>query len=125
MHILIGSRYLKLREAVIDMFTVTTKAALEIKKLLGEEEIPNAVLRVRVVPGGCSGFSYEMGFDDVTEDTDKVFEADGIKVAIDELSFPYLEGATLDYLDGLSGTGFTIKNPNAKGSCGCGSSFTV
>jgi iron-sulfur cluster assembly protein len=107
------------------MFEVTTKAASEIKRLLEGEDIPNAVLRVRVVPGGCSGFSYEMGFDDMTEDTDKIFEVEGIKVAIDEFSYPYLEGATLDYSDGLHGTGFKINNPNAKGSCGCGSSFTV
>ncbi len=107
------------------MFEVTEKAAGEVKRLLEDEGMSEAVLRVRVIPGGCSGFSYEMGFDDTTEDTDKVFEADGIKVAIDELSFPYLEGAVLDYSDGLSGTGFIVKNPNAKGSCGCGSSFTV
>lgn len=107
------------------MFTVTTKAAEEIKKLLSGENIPNAVLRVRVVPGGCSGFSYEMGFDDETEDSDKLFENEGVKVAIDELSIPYLEGAILDYKDGLNGTGFSINNPNAKGSCGCGQSFNA
>jgi iron-sulfur cluster assembly protein len=107
------------------MFTVTTKATEEIKKLLSEENIPNAVLRVRVVPGGCSGFSYEMGFDDETEESDKLFENEGVKVAIDELSLPYLEGAVLDYKDGLNGTGFSINNPNAKGSCGCGSSFNA
>jgi iron-sulfur cluster assembly protein len=107
------------------MFTVTEKAADEIKKLLSEENIPNAVLRVRVVPGGCSGFSYEMGFDDETEDSDQLFENGGVKVAIDELSFPYLQGAVLDYKDGLNGTGFSINNPNAKGSCGCGQSFNA
>ena len=107
------------------MFNITTKAADEIKKLLTDEDIPNAVLRVRVVPGGCSGFSYEMGFDDETEDTDQLFEQDGVKVAIDELSFPYLEGAVLDYQDGLNGTGFAINNPNATGSCGCGQSFNA
>ncbi len=107
------------------MFNITTKAAGEIKKLLTDEDIPNAVLRVRVVPGGCSGFSYEMGFDDETEDTDQLFEQDGVKVAIDELSFPYLEGAVLDYQDGLNGTGFAINNPNATGSCGCGQSFNA
>ncbi|MEW6145684.1 MAG: iron-sulfur cluster insertion protein ErpA [Thermodesulfobacteriota bacterium] len=107
------------------MFTVTEKAAEEIKKLLSEENIPNAVLRVRVVPGGCSGFSYEMGFDDETEDSDQLFENGGVKVAIDELSFPYLQGAVLDYKDGLNGTGFSINNPNAKGSCGCGQSFNA
>lgn len=107
------------------MFTVTEKAADEIKKLLSEENIPNAVLRVRVVPGGCSGFSYEMGFDDETEDSDQLFENGGVKVAIDELSITYLEGAVLDYKDGLNGTGFSINNPNAKGSCGCGQSFNA
>lgn len=107
------------------MFTVTTKAADEIKKLLSEENIPNAFLRVRVVPGGCSGFSYEMGFDDETEDSDQLFEKEGVKVAIDELSLPYLQGAVLDYKDGLNGTGFAINNPNATGSCGCGQSFTA
>ena len=107
------------------MFTVTTKAADEIKKLLSEKNIPNAFLRVRVVPGGCSGFSYEMGFDDETEDSDQLFEKEGVKVAIDELSLPYLEGAVLDYKDGLNGTGFSINNPNATGSCGCGQSFTA
>jgi iron-sulfur cluster assembly protein len=107
------------------MFSVTEKAAEEIKKLLSEENIPNAVLRVRVVPGGCSGFSYEMGFDDETGDSDQLFENGGVKVAIDELSLPYLEGSVLEYKDGLNGTGFSINNPNAKGSCGCGQSFNA
>ena len=107
------------------MFTVTTKAADEIKKLLAEENIPEAVLRVRVVPGGCSGFSYEMGFDDETEKSDEIVETDGVRVAIDELSYPYLKGGVLDYTDGLEGTGFAINNPNATGSCGCGQSFNA
>lgn len=107
------------------MFSVTTKAASEIKKLLAEENIPNAVLRVRVVPGGCSGFSYEMGFDDEIENSDEVIESDGVKVAIDELSLPYLQGGVLDFNDGLNGTGFAISNPNATGSCGCGQSFNA
>lgn len=107
------------------MFTVTQKAALEIKRLLTEEGFENAFLRVRIIPGGCSGFSYEMGFDDEMEQTDNVFETDGVKVAIDELSFPYLNGGVLDFKDGLQGKGFDISNPNATGSCGCGESFTV
>lgn len=107
------------------MFTVTQKAALEIKRLLTEEGFENAFLRVRIVPGGCSGFSYEMGFDDEMEQTDNIFETDGVKVAIDELSFPYLNGGILDFKDGLQGKGFDISNPNATGSCGCGESFTV
>ncbi len=107
------------------MFTVTTKAVDEIKKLLAEENTPEAVLRVRVVPGGCSGFSYEMGFDDEIEKSDEIIEAQGVRVAIDELSYPYIEGGVLDYNDGLNGTGFSIGNPNATGSCGCGQSFTA
>ena len=107
------------------MFSVTTKAADEIRKLLAEENIPEAVLRVRVVPGGCSGFSYEMGFDDEIDQSDEIIETDGVKVAIDELSYPYLKGGVLDYTDGLNGTGFSINNPNATGSCGCGQSFTA
>jgi len=107
------------------MFQITTKASGEIRRLLDEEDIPNAVLRVRVVPGGCSGFSYEMGFDDEIDETDQIFEADGVKVAIDESSYGYLGGGVLDYSDGLNGTGFKINNPNATGSCGCGSSFNV
>ncbi len=107
------------------MFNISTKASGEIKKLLSEEDMPNGFLRVRVVPGGCSGFSYEMGFDDETEEFDQVFESDGVKVAIDELSYPYLNGSTLDFKDGLNGTGFAIENPNATGSCGCGQSFNA
>jgi iron-sulfur cluster assembly protein len=108
------------------MFEVTTKAANEIRRLLSEDdEIDDAFLRVRVVPGGCSGFSYEMGFDDETEDNDQIFEVGGVKVAIDEFSFPYIKGGTLDFKDGLNGTGFHINNPNAVGQCGCGTSFTV
>ena len=108
------------------MFSVTEKAASEIKKLLQEENFENAFLRVRIVPGGCSGFSYEMGFDDEYDDNDKIIETeDGVKVAIDELSYPYLDNSVLDFKDGLNGTGFSIENPNATGSCGCGQSFTV
>ncbi len=107
------------------MFGVTKQAAEEIKKLLFAENMPTGFLRVRVVPGGCSGFSYEMGFDDELESADKVFEKEGVKVAVDGISFQYLEGSSLDYKGGLNGTGFSISNPNSKGSCGCGQSFTV
>lgn len=107
------------------MFHITSKAAEEIRKLLDQEEMPEAFLRVRIIPGGCSGFEYEMGFDDETDETDNIFEADGVRVAIDELSYPYLDGSTLDFDSGLNATGFSIKNPNATGSCGCGQSFTV
>lgn len=107
------------------MFGVTKQAAEEIRKLLSAEEMPDGFLRVRVVPGGCSGFSYEMGFDNELEDSDRVFEEEGVKVAVDGISFQHLKGASLDYKGGLNGTGFSISNPNSKGSCGCGQSFTV
>ena len=107
------------------MFSVTPKAVDEIKRLLAEDDIANAFLRVRIVPGGCSGFSYEMGFDDETEDSDRMIESGGVRVAIDELSYTYLDGAVLDFKDGLNGKGFAIENANATGSCGCGQSFTA
>ncbi|MCY3973895.1 MAG: iron-sulfur cluster insertion protein ErpA [Candidatus Dadabacteria bacterium] len=107
------------------MFGVTKQAADEIKKLLSAEDMQGGFLRVRVVPGGCSGFSYEMGFDDETDESDKVFEEQGVKVVVDGISFGYLEGASLDYRGGLDGTGFSISNPNSKGSCGCGQSFNL
>lgn len=107
------------------MFSVTPKAISEIKRLLAEDELADAFLRVRIVPGGCSGFSYEMGFDDEIEESDRTVESEGVKVAIDELSYTYLDGAVLDFKDGLNGKGFAIENPNATGSCGCGQSFTA
>ncbi|MCH8029220.1 MAG: iron-sulfur cluster insertion protein ErpA [Candidatus Dadabacteria bacterium] len=107
------------------MLSVTEIAAVEIKKLLAKENMPNGALRVRVVPGGCSGFSYEMGFDDVTEETDIVLESEGFNVVVDQMSAPYLNGSVLDYKDGLQGQGFSINNPNATATCGCGSSFTA
>ena len=107
------------------MFSVTPKAVDEIKRLLAEDDIEDAFLRVRIIPGGCSGFSYEMGFDDETDEGDNLIESDGIKVAIDEISYTYLDGSVLDFKDGLDGKGFAIENPNATGSCGCGQSFTA
>jgi len=106
-------------------FTVTPSAAKEIKRIADENGITDIILRVRVVPGGCSGFQYAMGFDDEISETDKVVEAEnGVKIAIDEFSAPYIRGAVLDYVTDFMGGGFTIKNPNAAGSCGCGNSFS-
>ena len=108
------------------MLLVTEKAVAKIKKLMSEDNLEDTSLRVRILPGGCSGFSYEMGFDDEINENDKIIEVDdGVKVVIDELSYPYLDGSTLDFKDGLKGKGFSIENPNATGSCGCGESFTV
>ncbi len=107
------------------MLEVTPRAIEEIRKLLAQEGDEGLVLRVRVVPGGCSGYSYEMGFDDEFDESDEVVETEGIKVVVDETSAQFLKGAVLDYTDGFQGRGFSIKNPNATATCGCGSSFTV
>ncbi len=105
-------------------FRVTEKAVEEIKRIAQENNIENAVLRIRVVPGGCSGFQYAMGFDDTVEETDNVFEYDSVKVVIDKFSMPYINGAELDFVVDFMGGGFTIRNPNITGSCGCGNSFS-
>jgi iron-sulfur cluster assembly accessory protein len=107
------------------MFNVTETAAKEIQNLLSKYENPQLGLRVKVVAGGCSGYSYDLAFDDQVQATDKVFETGGIKVFIDERSFPILDGTELDFVDTMLGRGFTFSNPNAKSSCGCGSSFNT
>ncbi len=107
-----------------NLIIVTDAAVKEIKKIAEEQGIENPILRIRVVPGGCSGFQYAMGFDEEVSENDKVSEFDGVKVVVDEFSAPYIKGATLDYVTDFMGGGFTIKNPNASGSCGCGNSFS-
>jgi iron-sulfur cluster insertion protein len=107
------------------MITVTSQAAGKIKDIKTAQAAPeDAGLRVRVVGGGCSGFQYQLVFDS-PQTGDQVFESDGVKVVVDPKSFLYLNGTEIDYVDGLNGAGFTMKNPNAKGGCGCGSSFTA
>ena len=107
------------------MITVTTQASEKIKAIMAAQKAPEDTgLRVRVVGGGCSGFQYQLVFDE-PKTGDQVFEADGVKVVVDPKSFLYLTGTEIDYVDGLTGAGFTLKNPNAKGGCGCGSSFTA
>jgi len=107
------------------MFNVSDKAAKEIDRLLKDEEMENAFLRIRVVPGGCSGFSYEMGFDDEIDESDQVFDKLNVKVVIDKFSFEHLNGGVLNFTDGINGSGFGIENPNATARCGCGESFAV
>ena len=107
------------------MIHVTSKAADQIKQLLQKETAADSFLRVQVVGGGCSGMSYKLGFDTVRKDNDKIFEELGVKVVVDPKSYLYIAGTTLDFSDGLQGTGFNFVNPNAKKSCGCGSSFSA
>jgi iron-sulfur cluster assembly protein len=106
------------------MITITPGAASEVKRLLSKENKPELGLRIGVRSGGCSGFSYVLGFDSLQEG-DKTEDIGGIKLFIDSKSAPYLEGTELDYQDGLQGKGFTFHNPNAVKSCGCGESFSV
>ena len=105
---------------------LTKKAEEKVRAILSEQPEPYAGLRIQVVGGGCSGFSYRMGFDkNFNDQSDAVFEFDGLKVFIDKASLLYLEGAEVDYVEGLQGAGFKFSNPNSTGSCGCGSSFSV
>lgn len=110
------------------MITLTDTAAVKVKELLEAEGATDLALRVAVRPGGCSGFSYEMFFDgDIAADDEKAtFGTDGsqVMVVVDPQSKQLLEGATLDYKDGLNQAGFSITNPNASRTCGCGSSFS-
>lgn len=104
------------------MVTVTQAAAAKLKDLMAKEGSADQGLRVRVRGGGCSGYEYQLAFDTPREG-DQVIEHDGVKVVIDAKSLLFLAGAEIDFQDGLTGAGFAIKNPNAKGSCGCGQSF--
>ncbi|HEY9774895.1 MAG TPA: iron-sulfur cluster assembly accessory protein [Planktothrix sp.] len=103
--------------------SVTEQAAQEVKRLLAEETGKTG-LRLAINGGGCSGMSYGLSFDNA-EEKDHVVDAHGIKVFVDPKSAIYLKGTTLDFQSGLEGKGFVIKNPQAKGNCGCGKSFSV
>lgn len=107
------------------MITLTPPATEKVRELIAAEGEKTVALRVAVRPGGCSGFSYEMFFDSEIDDlADMVKDFDGVKVAVDRDSLPMLQGAEVDYIDGLQGAGFKISNPNVTRSCGCGNSFS-
>ena len=109
---------------VSSIVSLSDSAAAKVKQLLEAEADKQLALRVAVRPGGCSGFSYEMFFDGDIADDDKVSEWSGVRVVVDPDSAPLLQGATLEYRDGLQNAGFSISNPNASRSCGCGQSFS-
>jgi iron-sulfur cluster insertion protein len=104
---------------------LTDSAARQIAKILREDEYKGMMLRVSVSGGGCSGFQYGFTFDDTKGETDLVIEREGATVLIDEVSLDLLGGAKIDYVEDLIGSSFSIKNPQAKTSCGCGNSFSV
>lgn len=103
----------------------TDSAANKVKELIIEEGNPDLKLRVFVTGGGCSGFQYGFTFDEVTNEDDTIMEKNGVTLLIDPMSFQYLVGAEIDFSEGLQGSQFVIKNPNATSTCGCGSSFSA
>jgi iron-sulfur cluster assembly accessory protein len=106
---------------------LTEAGAVEVKKFMaGEEGLPEtAGLRVRVVPGGCSGFQYSLNIEEDSRQGDFILDAHGVRLFVDMFSAQYLNGVKIDYVTGVMGSGFTFTNPNATGGCGCGSSFTA
>lgn len=103
----------------------TDNAVNKVRDLIAEEGNPELKLRVFVSGGGCSGFQYGFTFDEVSNEDDTVLEKAGVTLLIDPMSYQYLVGAEIDYAEGLEGSQFVIKNPNATSTCGCGSSFSV
>ncbi len=103
----------------------TANAISKVKEIMGQQDPVPAGLRVGVVGGGCSGFSYSMSFENNAGMMDKVYNFDGLKVFVDATSLMYLNGAMVDYVETLEGAGFKFENPNVKSTCGCGSSFSV
>jgi iron-sulfur cluster assembly accessory protein len=106
------------------MIHVTDKAAEQIRTIMQKENLVDHGLRVAVIGGGCSGMSYKLAFEKEPVQDDKVYEEKGVRIFVDGKSYLVLNGTTLDFSDGLSGTGFSFTNPNAKSTCGCGTSFS-
>lgn len=106
------------------MITVLPNAVKKVKELLAEEADPNLKLRVFVQGGGCSGMQYGFTFEEEQNEDDFDIEVDGVHLLVDAMSSQYLQGAEIDYIENLQGSQFSIKNPNAQTSCGCGSSFS-
>jgi iron-sulfur cluster assembly protein len=105
---------------------LTDRARTEVRRIITDQKLPDATaLRVGIKGGGCSGFSYTLGFDDEVGETDQVFDFDGLRVVCDPKSFLYLSGTELDFEESLMGRGFKFGNPNASKTCGCGESFSV
>lgn len=103
----------------------TEAAANKVKFLIADEENSNLKLRVYIIGGGCSGFQYVFTFDDKINDDDMTIEKQGVALVVDSMSLQYLVGGTVDYTEGLEGSCFMVTNPNAKKTCGCGSSFSI
>jgi iron-sulfur cluster assembly accessory protein len=111
--------------AKVSPINMTPTAVTKVKEIMAQQNPVPAGLRVGVVGGGCSGFSYSMSFENGAGMMDKVIDVDGLKVYVDATSMMYLQGVTVDYVETLEGAGFKFENPNVKSTCGCGSSFSV
>jgi iron-sulfur cluster assembly accessory protein len=107
------------------LINVSSTAASKIAELLAEENKQESGLRVFVQGGGCSGFQYGLMIEESPADTDQVYQSNGVKLYVDPISVRYLKGAEVDFVENIAGGGFTIRNPNAVSTCGCGQSFTV
>jgi len=107
------------------MIKVSDAARDQAIELMSKDKLENGFIRVGVKGGGCSGLMYDLDFDSVTTESDKVFEDNGVTVVVDKKSFLYLVGTILDYSGGLNGKGFVFSNPNADRTCGCGESFAI
>jgi iron-sulfur cluster assembly protein len=107
------------------MVQLTETAVVKVKEILDTQEPKPTGLRISVVGGGCSGFSYSMAFENTPGMLDKTYSFDGLKVFVDQASMLYLDGAEVDYVETLEGSGFKFNNPNVKSTCGCGSSFSA
>lgn len=108
-----------------NVITLTDAACEQVKRLMSREKKEGSVLRISVVGGGCSGLSYKMAFEEKPADGDKVMMFQDVQVIVDPRSALFLQGVVVDFVDGLNGSGFTYENPNAKRSCGCGTSFSA
>ena len=107
------------------MVQLTETAVSKVKEILDSQDPKPAGLRISVVGGGCSGFSYSMAFENTPNLLDKTYQFDSLKVFIDQASMLYLDGAEVDYVESMEGSGFKFNNPNVKNTCGCGSSFSA
>jgi iron-sulfur cluster insertion protein len=107
------------------MITITELAATKVKEISSSEGLEGQGLRLRVIGGGCAGFQYDLYFEEAVTEFDEQFECNGIKLFIDPLSFQYLDGTEIDYVESTHGSGFKFGNPNVSSTCGCGSSFQV
>ncbi len=107
------------------MIVLTDKAAEKVREIQTAENLGSQGLRLKVVGGGCSGFQYDLHFEDEVDDMDEQYESKGVQLYVDMISHQYLDGTQIDYVEGLHGAGFKFLNPQAKSTCGCGSSFSV